>query len=195
MISVQRLQKKFSLNISGVGLTSITLASALSAFITSPAEAATTYKLNYSTVSGTGSLTGSITIDTMDPAAQNSHTAAPIPAWVQDISLAYDDGMMTYNYTKSDYTQFWWIPNNPGTVNWLSDLVSQFQDINFGPITFSTLVGAQGNPLLMSDATNMNQYQLNPVPGPLPIFGALGVYGWSRQLRQRQRTAQRKSID
>jgi hypothetical protein len=192
MISVQRLQKKFSLNISGVGLTSITLASALSAFMTSPA---TTYKLNYSTVSGTGSLTGSITIDTMDPAAKNSHTAAPIPAWVQDISLAYDDGMMTYNYTKSDYTQFWWIPNNPGTVNWLSDLVSQFQDINFGPITLSTLVGAQGNPLLMSDASNMNQYQLNPVPGPLPIFGALGVYGWSRQLRQRQRTAQRKSID
>jgi hypothetical protein len=33
---------------------------------------------------------------------------------------------------------------------------------------------------------NTNTYQA-PVPGPLPVLGAAGVWGWSRQLRRRIR--------
>jgi hypothetical protein len=40
---------------------------------------------------------------------------------------------------------------------------------------------------------NANNY-LAPVPGPLPVLGAAGVWGWSRQLRRRIRQTRANEV-
>jgi len=181
-----------------LGLKSLAMAAVASTFPLLPAKALSTFSLSYLTVGGVGSLSGSMTIDTSDPNAQNPLVGGSFPTWFHDLKLTYFDGTSTYNYDKSNYSELYWNPNNPGTVNWLSDLAPQFVDINFGPEITSnpnTLVSAQSNFKLMGDVTYTNQYELTNVnaPGPLPLLGAAGAYGWSRQLRRRQRVASQNS--
>lgn len=176
-----------------MGLKSLAVATVASTIPFLPAQALSTFSLSYLTVQGTGSLNGSMTIDTSDPNAKTAVTGGPFPSWFHNLKLTYSDGVSTYNYDKSNYSELYWIPNNPGTVNWVSDLVPQFLDINFGPIipNSNALVSAQGNFRLMSTSPDINQYELSSVnaPGPLPLFGAAGAFCWSRQIRRRQRRA------
>lgn len=179
------------------GFKSLAVATVASTIPFLPAKALSTYSLSYLTVGGAGSLSGSMTIDTSDPNAQNTLVGGSFPSWFHDLKLTYFDGTTTYNYDKSNYSELYWSPNNPGTVNWQLDLAPQFADINFGPeisLNTNALVSALSNFKLMGDITYTNQYELTNVnvPGPLPFFGAAVAFSWSRQLRRRQRGASQK---
>ena len=87
-----------------------------------------TYELTYSS-SGSDTLTGTFSIDTSDPGASDFYEVESLPAWFQSLDFSYDSGGTITTYDINDFSEFYWDP--PASPDWNSDLVPQFEDINF----------------------------------------------------------------
>jgi hypothetical protein len=133
-----------------------------------------TYDLTYGPAGlETSTLVGQMTIDTSDPGASSELGFAALPSWVQTLDFTYTAGGTPTTYTRSDFDQIAWDPD--GAVDWNSDLVPQFSDINF----FGTdLAGFEIFTIEHFDSGDLFVLQsATPVPEPATYAGifALGL--------------------
>ena len=140
-----------------------------------------TYDLTYSS-GGSSTLVGQATVDTSDPGASASTLpGSGLPSWLQALTFTYNSGGTMNTYSRSDFTGIVWTPS--GSVNWSSDLVPQFGDINF--------FGSQLNgvdPFVLAHVPSGDQFTLTsmtPVPEPwhyslVAAFGVLAFAGYRR---------------
>ena len=150
-----------------------------------PAQAITTWNWGYG-------------LDNADFASGTFTTADVVPT----VDVTYDIlGISgTANLGGTDYQitglSGYYGPDN--TFRWdgtsLSPILATGSGISFSTLSGPDLniyFGAPGYGGISFVADNMGGTQnvessiLNPVPGPLPLFGAAAAYSWSRQLRRR----------
>jgi hypothetical protein len=118
------------------------------------------FDLQYSS-GNADSLSGSFAIDTADAGA-NSFYYGPLPSWLQNLTFSYTHAGTTTTYTRSDFTDLIWDPK--GAVTWNSDLVPQFNDINFFG---SQLDGVAPFTLQhVSSSSDFTMQSATPVPEP-----------------------------
>jgi hypothetical protein len=162
--------------------------SAAFAFHAVPAWSLTTYNLTFSSKYGgsSNSLSGSLTIDETNPAA-SLEVSGPLPSWFKSLSLTLTEGTSTQLFSASDFDLIIWEPASG--VDFSTDLVPQFYDLNFNREESVVYTGCDS----FTWCSVQDKYVLTsaipqaPVaaPAPLPVFGALGAFAWSRRLRQR----------
>ena len=137
------------------------------------------------------SLTGTLVIDDSIAGADNRSqqfgarpSPVAIPAWITSLSLSYvDSGDTSNNFTinKASFAGMSWVPKNAnvGSVDFTSDLVTQFDDI-----AFYTLGGSITSTATFNMDTGEDEFTLTSTPGPLVFFGILPFLSYSRKLKE-----------
>jgi len=150
----------------------------------SAAKALTTYSLYYSSTSS-NSLSGSLTIDE-NLASTTSFYNSP-PSWLTALSLTQTVAGASTTYQLSDYGIFRWAPNS-SSIDFNSDLVPQFTDINFFRSNPGSSAPSGVGRFQMSPPSSSERFTMTsatPVPGPLPILGLPAVLLYTRKLKKR----------
>ena len=161
-----------------------------------------TFDLQWSPNTGSqGAINGKVTLD-LDSILLPSEFEM-IPAWATDLSVVVSGtGGDNGTFVQSDF--FMWVFGNDGiSFDFSQDLVGQ------GGWGTSCIAGISGgcdfNLFSFIGPTGSTPFQLSsgadsfvlskfapavvnpgvPVPGPMPVVGAVAAFGWSRRLRKR----------
>jgi hypothetical protein len=171
----------FPLSIAAVGL-------AISLQAT-PAQAITTWDWSFTNLSGSRSGSGTFTTADVVPTANTTYDILGLSGTYSHSGTTYDilglsssagaDNTFRWDGTPSSSI----ISNGNGIVFTTSGGISVkiYSISGLGPIN-GTRSSLNGNLYILSGSTLQPQ---QPVPGPLPLFGAAAAYSWSRRLRRR----------
>ena len=154
-----------------------------------------TFDLQWSPQPGSqGAINGKITLD-LDSISLPTVFQSTFPGWATDLSVVVSGtGGNNGTFVQSDFDS--WVFNNNGiSFDFSQDLIGQggwgtpscgFQcDFNLfsgvGPNASSNFKLTSG-----PDSFVLSRFAPGaPVPGPMPVVGAVAAFGWSRRLRKR----------
>ena len=160
-----------------------------------------TFDLQWSPNTGSqGAINGKVTLD-LDSILLPS--GGMVPAWATDLSVVVSGtGGNNGTFVQSDFSD-WVFENNGISFDFSQDLVSQG---GWGTsCNSSSSGGCDFNLFSGSGPSGSNFFELSsgadsfvlskfapavvnpgvPVPGPMPVVGAVAAFGWSRRLRKR----------
>jgi hypothetical protein len=157
---------------------------------TTPAQAITTWDWSFT---GPGPRSGSGTFTTADvvPTANTIYDILGISGSINLLGTTYDIlGLSTFGGAVNKFS---WDGTSLSKIN--SDLngisfetsggfdvkIHYSQPLGFGPVTAMKYSNTTVPTFISSSSLQPQQ----PVPGPLPLFGAAAAYSWSRRLRRR----------
>jgi hypothetical protein len=142
------------------------------------------------TVSSPGKI--GLTVNGVSPADQNNtNTTGTVPA--AQTSPTYIPGVANFNITSQPHTFNWSLypGGSPGaTLSYFTTATVSLPGLcTFTPVIGGTIGASRSNDgctfaLSPTLANTFLTYEYD-VPGPLPLFGAAAVFGWSRRLRKR----------
>jgi hypothetical protein len=159
-----------------------------------------TFDLQWSPQPGSqGAINGKITLD-LDSISLPTGFQDPFPGWATDLSVVVSGtGGSNGTFVQTDFNG-WVFDNNGITLDFSQDLIGQggwgtpscgFQSV--GPCDFNLFSGVGPNGTDYFQLTSgPDSFVLSkfapagaPVPGPMPVLGAVAAFGWSRRLRKR----------
>jgi hypothetical protein len=163
-----------------------------------------TFDLQWSPQPGSqGAINGKITLDLDSISLPSNEDEQPIPAWATDLSVVVSGtGGNNGTFVQSDFDS-WVFDNNGISFDFSQDLVGQGGwgttckspssggcDFNLfsglgpsGSGFFELTSGSDG--FVLSKFAPAGANTGVPVPGPMPVVGAVAAFGWSRRLRKR----------
>jgi hypothetical protein len=163
-----------------------------------------TFDLQWSPNTGSqGAINGKITLDLDSISLPSNGENQPIPAWATDLSVVVSGtGGNNGTFVQSDFDS-WVFDNNGISFDFSQDLVGQggwgttCKSPSSGGCDFNLFSGsgpsgsgffklASGtDSFLLSKFAPAGANTGVPVPGPMPVVGAVAAFGWSRRLRKR----------
>jgi hypothetical protein len=159
-----------------------------------------TFDLQWSPQPGSqGAINGKITLDLDSISLPSNGFDQPIPAWATALSVVVSGtGGNNGTFVQSDFDSLV-LDNNAISFDFSKDLVGQggwgtscsvkcdfnlFSGLGPSGIDYFKLTSGS-DAFVLSKFAPAGANTGVPVPGPMPVVGAVAAFGWSRRLRKR----------